>query len=55
MMDNNNGNELIFNSTYAAGKHFNMSDSNFCKAMKKDGGEICAYHLLPGRVEEEDS
>ena len=55
MINTNNGNELVFNSTCAAGKQFNMYNYNFFKNMNKDGGEISSYHLLPGRVEDEDS
>ena len=44
------GEELIFNSTYAAGKYFNKNNSSFIKKMNNGGGVINGYHLLPDRI-----
>ena len=44
------GEELIFNSTYAAGKYFNKNNSSFIKKMNNGGGIINGYHLLPDRI-----
>ena len=44
------GEELIFNSTYAAGKYFNKNNSSFIKKMNNGGGVINGYHLLPDRL-----
>ena len=44
------GEELIFNSTYAAGKYFNKNNSSFIKKMNNGGGIINGYHLLPDRL-----
>ena len=46
------GEELIFNSTYAAGKYFNKNNSSFIKKMNNGGGVINGYHLLPDRINE---
>ena len=46
------GEELIFNSTYAAGKYFNKNNSSFIKKMNNGGGVINGYHLLPDRIPE---
>ena len=49
------GEELIFNSTYAAGKYFNKNNSSFIKKMNNGGGVINGYHLLPDRLNENES
>ena len=49
------GKILKFDSTYAAGKYFNKSNSCFCKKMNNGGGIINGYHLLPDRLNENES
>ena len=52
------GEELIFNSTYAAGKYFNKNNSSFIKKMNNGGGVINGnifIILLPDRLNENES
>ena len=55
MVNTSTGEILKFNSTYAAGKHFQKSNSCFCKKMNNGGGVMGNYHLLPDRLNEDDS
>ena len=50
-----NGEILKFDSTYAAGKYFKKNNSCFIKKMNNGGGVMGNYHLLPDRLNEDDT
>ena len=54
MTNKSTGEELEFDSTYAAWKYFNKSNSCFCKKLSKGGGIINSYHSLSDRVDEKE-